>query len=115
MKVYFFGVKSSSEKGHYLYDINCQVVWGEKEQHKIPFRYSILDSGLLPPGKIEEQGKLHLANINGWTILGMWDRSADTRGNCNASFIAEGYFSIGEMSEIAKENFPKLWERIQGK
>lgn len=86
MKLFFFGVKSASEKGHFLYDVNGYQVWSE---HPLPFRYPILDGSLLPPREPEEQGKLHLAIINGWTILGMWDRTADKRGGCNCSFIAE--------------------------
>lgn len=113
-RVYFFGVISADHQGHYLYDANGQAVWSSKSLNLLPFRYAILDGGLLPPGLVEEQGKLHLAVINGWTILGMWDRSADTRGNCNASFIVEGVHALDVMIAISKDTFPNIWTRIHG-
>ena len=112
-RTFFFGVKSADSKGHYLFAKNLQTVWGEREQRVLPFRYTILDGGLLPPGLPEEQGRLHLAVINGWTVLGMWDRTADTRGACNASFIAEGIHTIEDMKAIAARDYPTIWARVQ--
>jgi hypothetical protein len=56
---------------------------------------------------------MHLAIINGWTILGMWDRSGDKRGASNASFLLEGVFSFNEARKLTAEYFPQLWLRIQ--
>lgn len=113
MKTYFFGVIDARKKGHFLYDSNEQQVWDKQRVNQIPFNYVILDGGLLV--QPEEQCRLHLAQINGWTVLGMWDRTADKRGACNASFIAEGLFTIEEMEEIAKSTFPNQWNRIQNR
>ncbi len=111
-RTYFFGVISASHKGHFLYDKNGNAVWNEVGTG-IPFRYTILDGGLLPPHQPETQGRPHLAVINGWTVLGMWDRTADSRGACNASFIAEGVHTLEEMKTIAARDFPALWARVQ--
>lgn len=111
-RTYFFGVINPQSRGHYLYDKNGQQVWSMREQNSIPFQYTILDGGLLPPGMPEEQGRLHLAVINAWTVMGMWDRTADPRGKCNASFIAEGIYTLDEMKAIAARDFPSQWARV---
>lgn len=96
--------------GHYLYDTGQRVIvdWA----NPLPFRMGTLDGGLLPTGGPEEQGKLHLAIINDWTVLGMWDRTADSRRGSNASFIAEGVHTVEQMRVIAERDFPIQHARI---
>ena len=68
----------------------------------------------MPMDKPQVQGELHLAVINGWTLLSMWDRSGDSRPGSNAVFLAEGNHTIDDMKSIATEKFPAIWKRIQG-
>lgn len=112
-RTYFFGVIDAQHKGHFLYDRTGQSLYDyEMERQRIPFKAYAIDGGLLV--QPETQGRLHLSIVNGWTVLGMWDRTADTRSGCSASFIAEGVHSIDEMKAIAARDFPVQWKRIQG-
>ena len=112
MKIYFFGVSDPVNKGHYLHDEGLRVAWDDKKL--LPFSSSLLDGGLLPHDTGQLQGKLHLAVINGWTLLSMWDRTADSRPGSNAVFLAEGNYTIDEMKSSAAEKFPAIWKRIHG-
>lgn len=103
----FFGVFDPMHLGHFLYN---QRGFRLDPSGLLPFTYIILDSYLLT--KPEEQGRPHLAIINGWTILGMWDRTGDKRPASNASFIFEGVFSLDEAKELAAKHFPVQWKRI---
>lgn len=67
----------------------------------------------MPPAHPQEQGKLHLAHINGWTVVSMWDRTGDTRGGSCASWLIEGVHTLAEAVPIMRESFPDLWRRIQ--
>lgn len=109
IKTYFFGVISPDCKGHSFYDPSGKYLTAY-ERYELPFRIEILDGGLL--FNPQEQGRLHLATINGFTILGMWDRTGDSRPNSNSSFIAQGIHTMEQMVEISKSNFPNLWNRI---
>lgn len=48
-----------------------------------------------------------------WTVLSMWDRSGDSRGNSNASFLTVGVFTAEEMWSLAERDFPQLVKRIK--
>ena len=111
MKTYFFGVSDVKSKGHYLHREDGQMDW--RLADTLPFNSNILDGGLLPKQGAEIQGELHLAVINGWTLLSMWDRSGDPRSASNAVFLAEGHHTMDEMRDIAAEQFPAIWKRIQ--
>lgn len=113
MRVFFFGCKSASAKGHFLYNSNMQEAYREQAK-EIPFRIETLDGGLLPVGKAEVQGLWHRSVINDWTVITCWDRSADPRGQSNAAFIAEGIHTTEEMRIIAQRNFTEIWNRIHG-
>jgi hypothetical protein len=109
--IFFVGVWDPHRGvGHHLYDVTGRQVHGRTD---IPFRWQIVDSGLLPPNEPERQGELHLSHINNWTVLTMWDRTGDSRPNSNASFIVKGQHSIEVMKLLAAQHFPAVWERIQ--
>lgn len=111
MKAYFFGVISKGSPGHYLYDRHGSRVYSTKEIREMPVHLNALDALLLT--QPEEQGRPHIAVINGWTVLGMWDRTGDERFGSNASFIFEGVHDLEEMKFLAATDFPALWSRIQ--
>ena len=52
-------------------------------------------------------------DVDGWTVLAMWDRSVDTRGGCNAAFIAEGPHTDAEMWMLARRDFPRIVARLK--
>ncbi len=107
--VYFFGCLDTLNRGHYLYNKQGRRVY-DYDAKSIPFQYTILDGGLLRMP--EEQGRLHYAVINGWTVIGMWDRTGDHRGRSCSSFFCEGIFDLETMCKIAAHEYPALWKRI---
>lgn len=48
-----------------------------------------------------------------WTVLSMWDRSVDSRGGSNASFLISGTYTIDEMWQIAERDFSFVVRRIR--
>ena len=112
MKMYFFGVGPQDHAGHYLHDSKLNKIWSSAQERELPFRYTILDGGLLPSNEMR-QGKIYRSHINGFTIITMVDLSKDHRGGSNASFVVEGDFNVKEMIEICSKQFPELWEKIK--
>jgi hypothetical protein len=109
-KVFYFGCMNVP--GHYLYGQDGHSVPHYRASAILPFRYEILDGGLLPQNGQQVQSEKHLAIINGWTIVSMWDRTGDSRAGSNSSFIAEGIRTREEVLDIAKLVFPNIVNRI---
>jgi len=108
--IYFFGCLDPVSRGHFLFNKEGRRVYDYDVKH-IPFKYTILDGGLL--SLPEEQGRLHYSIINGWTVIGMWDRTGDHRGASCSSFFCEGVFTLNSMCELVAKEYPKLWERMK--
>lgn len=108
---YYFGCVG--EPGHFLYDSSLRSVGGGSITGW-PWRRGGLDCEYAPGGSDGPQklGVTALAHHEGWTVLAMWDRSVDKRGNSNAAFIARGEHDEGAMREIAAAAFPAVWARI---
>jgi hypothetical protein len=106
---YYFGCHERA--GHYL--------WTEKgsmadriAKSVLPFRYTILDAGLLPEVGEQVEGEGTIVHFPKWTIISFWDRSVDKRGGCNSAFLIRGHWTFGEAVEIAREKFPWVWSRF---
>jgi hypothetical protein len=105
-KFYFFGCYK--DIGHYLrkpggmteWDIDTATPWGTS-----------LDSKLCP--KDENDRSWVLTQKDGWSTISAWDNTIDKRGKSNANFVAEGLYSLEEMKELAKANFPELMGRFK--
>jgi len=69
--------------------------------------------GVVPVDQHEREGVWRLTHRDGWTALGAWDRSCDTRRGSKAVFIAEGTHDEQAMREIAAREFPEVWARIE--
>ena len=111
------------EYGHYLFGENLRSI--DREQ-----RYELSLAKIFPkcdggfcPGMVGEganqiykvkqvEGEAALTHVAGWTVLAFWDRSQDTRGNSNSSFILKGTHDFDHMVKVAKEIFPALWKRF---
>lgn len=111
--IYYFGVESASQRGHYLFNSEMRSV--SMQQNELPFQSCILDAGLIPPNENQKHSEHFLSVINGWTILSMWDRSGDPRPGSNSSFIAKGVMSQTEIEQLATRTFPEIWMRIHGR
>lgn len=111
MRILFYGCtkgidESHREAGHYMYEpgptsaFRAETPWG-----KYP-------DGTLAPEGGQHQGLALLHKKDGWTAIGFWDRTGDSRGNSNSNFFAEGDFTFDEMVELAKKHFPAIMKRI---
>jgi hypothetical protein len=60
----------------------------------------------------EVEGEAALHYVDGWTILGYWDRSVDGRGGCNSNFVALGSHDFDTMLDIAQVKFSSVLDRI---
>ena len=64
--------------------------------------------------KHQPQGVPILTQVDGWTIVGFWDRTGDSRYACNSVFLAPGELTRQEVFTLAREYFPEIWERVKG-
>lgn len=111
---YYFGCWQTS--GHYLYHEDLRRI-GYTGERSLPFSMRILDAGLLPEGagsQVEGQANYALISTQSetWSIVSFWDRSGDKRLSSNSAFIVKGHFNFSEVIEIAKQRFPRIWERF---
>lgn len=106
-KCYYCGCYN--ETGHYLWDERNHKVHYVKG---IPFRWEILDGGLLPPHEPETEGLAEIIHIGSWTIITFWDRSVDKRGGSCSAFVIPAHVWFDEAVAIAKERFPSVWNRF---
>ncbi len=113
--LYYFGCWD--RPGHYLHEPSGRTVGTAG-----PFTSTNLDGTF--PNHIHIQGSSYnrrvedeiiasLAHWKGWTVLAMWDRSVDTRGACNAAFVAKGEFSTAEMWVLAHQQYPQIVARLK--
>lgn len=106
---FYFGCHR--EAGHYLFDEQGRHA-SRRGELSLPFRYSILDSGLLPQGDAQEQGAATIVLFPAWTVISFWDRSVDKRGGCNSAFVLPGQMTFDEAIAVSKEKFPWVWSRL---
>lgn len=103
-KVFYFGC--NDQPGHYMHSPGMKVQWGFCRNN--PWGYSI-DGGLLKGHK----ERFVLTHKDGWTALSFVDNTVDKRPGSNSSFLAEGTFTLDEMFELARKNFPHIAARIK--
>lgn len=112
-EAYFFGCWK--ECGHVLRDKHGYSV-GEYGKNKLPADFPIkpdsLDGSLLYGIKEQIEGRTVLSHIGNWTIISFWDRSVDKRPGSNASFVIRGKKTLDEAKEIAKAEFPSIYNRF---
>lgn len=69
-----------------------------------------LDSKTLHP---DAHGDAWLTHLDGWTALGIGDRSVDRRPNSHSTFAVEGTYEFDEMLSMARTAFPAVVARIE--
>jgi hypothetical protein len=112
------GVGGDTQAGHHLYDESYRTVYGRDRGWADwgcgPF--DALDAALAPrpSGRYSEapQGHAALHHRDGWTAISFWDRSGDSRGNSNSTFIFNAELTFDEALAEAHERFPALFERF---
>ena len=128
MIAYFMGVKPGDSSGHFCYTSG----WSrpDRDALRTPWAGSydpltevtscrdVRAAWGLSLERIYEygpqpEGEHRLLHENGWTCLSMWDRSADRRGACTASFAFEGTHDFPACIALARVHFPGIIERIE--
>jgi hypothetical protein len=114
--VFYFGCIRVA--GHYLFDPRTQ-----RSVYDVPHPWQgepHIDGGLAPAKRAERyniveapQGQAALHYKRGWTALAFWDRTVDSRGACSSTFLAKGFFDYDELVDLAKAQWPALWERFE--
>jgi len=122
VEAYYFGCWT--ESGHYwrhptnphIKESNIERIVGDKLR--------IID-GVFCPGHVdgdpyrrscpEVEGEALLTHIDGWTILGWWDRSVDHRSACNSNIIARGTWNFATMLVIGETQMPHVMKRQKQK
>ncbi len=125
VKMYYFGCVERA--GHFLWDksLSGRSLSSEKEP-SLPWNPDRGEvDGVLQHHSDEckkraycgcgssTEGKALVHHKNGWTALSFWDRSVDSRGGCNSTFFAQGDFTFDDMVQLAKVNFPSIWNRYK--
>ena len=112
-RVWYFGVRSKAEAGHYLHGPGLRSVGERQLPPDFPIRLSSLDGGMLPIGLPQTEGEGYLWHVPGWTVLTFWDRSGDGHGNSNSAFIVElGGCPFLTVESFARIAFPEIWDRF---
>ena len=65
-----------------------------------------------PIEECEPEGVCAVHRLEGWTALGMWDRSVDVRGNCCSVFFVRGELPFASALTVAREAFPMVFARF---
>lgn len=68
-----------------------------------------LDGGFLPDTNVE--GEARVSVLEGWSIVGFFDRTADRRAGSHSTFVMRGVYPEAEGIAKARELFSALWER----
>jgi hypothetical protein len=117
-KVFYFG---STGDGHHLIDKDGDKFYGASKVFTPWGSYP--DGTLCPEGLVlrnlgeksnaQPEGKALLHHKDGWTAVGFWDRSGDTRWNSNSNFLVRGTYTFDEMLALAKTQFPGIFAVIK--
>lgn len=108
MVVYYFGVWPG-DTGHFLRTVDGRSTYSVCG---LPLAYDEIDGAFCPDGQGQPQSVAKVTHISGWTLLAMWDRSGDARGNSNSAFVASGEHDFEAMLGLATEWFPHIVKRI---
>lgn len=60
----------------------------------------------------EVEGEARLTHENELTILGIWDRSVDSRPGSHSTYIATGTHDFETMRRLCEEAYPARWRKL---
>lgn len=119
-KLYYFGCWGSV--GHYLRDCQARTI-GDSV---VPFAH--LDGVHCPgatlirgrwetPLGAQDQGHAALLHAHGWIVLGIWDRTLDSRYGSHSTFLYDGAHDNramlrDELMTLCERRYPAVWARI---
>jgi hypothetical protein len=117
--VLYFGPLESV--GHHLRAPNGKMVnqrtvgehgFSEQYQDQSYFGLALrenLDGGYVPQECGQVEGCAALTHEAGMTVLGIWDRSIDTRPGSHSTYIALGTFDFATMCKLCQMVYPMRW------
>jgi hypothetical protein len=111
-RVFFSGIYKDSGSGHALWSSPRRIAYAFDVPKDFPCREYALDGSFLPPGLPQDQGRVSLVHLNGWTIAAFWDRTGDSRGNSCGAFLRRGTLTFDEIIADARDQYPDLFERF---
>lgn len=60
----------------------------------------------------QPEGVVRLVHLDGFTVIGFWDRTGDPRHGCASQILAEGEHTFDAMIAIFRATFPELYARV---
>lgn len=91
-------------KGHFVY-----LPGGKRSNDDGAGPWKYLDSQSLHPNA---HGRARLTHLDGWTALGIGDRSVDERGGSHSTFAFPALLDFDQAVEAATRHFPEVMARI---
>lgn len=96
------------DTGHYMWDAELRKDWHWFKQ--VPWGVRI--DGTIPPPRNYEQGVARLEHLEGWTAVGFWDNTVDSRPGSHSTFVFRGTLTYEEAIAKARATFPTIWARF---
>lgn len=119
---YFCGVRPGTKAGHYCEPSDGpSSPWGESSLgYRLLDWHPERDGRRTPRGDRmrrivsgEPEGEFAHLIEDGWTLIAAWDRSADRRGGCSASFAFGGEYTPQRALTMARDRWPLVFARIE--
>jgi hypothetical protein len=118
---YFFGVCPGSRSGHYCHvpglgrwrNDDPLTPWVGKESWWGPIGETTALEACWDKRDGQPEGEPRFDRRDGWTLVAMWDRSADKRMGCCAIFAFQRDLTDPEALALARELFPRVFARIE--
>ena len=117
MIVYFCGVRPGDLAGHHCVPREGESSpWAGERWHGPLLDWHPDRDGPRYPRRearvAQPEGEFVWHQEDGWTLIAAWDRSADTRGGCSASFAVHALVEPEAMLALAREAHPAVLARI---
>lgn len=110
---YYYGCWSTT--GHYLFQPGGRRI----DYLSTPFGYDL--DGRVQPVETHDaycRGNgipaLRLVHRDGWTAVGFWDNTVDSRPKSCGAFVCIGSKNLEQVLAEAKVQFPEIWLRLHG-
>lgn len=124
MIAYFYGVRPGRRSGRYPFEVGYRYAGWDTKTPASPWsskRNPLCEGASLvaawgPGHRLranDPEGVPVFCRRDGWTLVAMWDRSADPRGGSHATFALGADLSDAEALDAARHAFPEVFARIE--
>ena len=114
--VHFFGVWPGERAGHYLYDkhgTHINTGGSDYSAGRILYPWDYYQGPMRRRPQVQGTFWHWHHAMQPLTMLLSWDRSADARGGCAASFVVHAHVTPEQALAFARADFPRVFERIE--